>query len=79
MDCIIIKIVVDDALPDSIVLIRVLDYWFLEIGIELEDLFMKNKLEEYNKLNREIPRTCLSYLSHLGAILGMASFSCGLR
>lgn len=76
---IIFKVVVYYTLSDSVVFIWVFNDWLLEIGVELEDLFMKYKLEEYNKLNSEIPRTCLSYLSHLGAILGIASFSCGLR
>ena len=31
---IVIKVVVDDALPDSIVLIWVLDNWLLEIAME---------------------------------------------
>lgn len=38
MDGIIVQIVVDDALPDSEVLIWVLNYWLLEVGCELEDL-----------------------------------------
>ena len=43
VDCIIIKVVVDDALSDPVVFIRILNYWLLEVAIELEDLFMKNK------------------------------------
>lgn len=31
---------------------------------------------KYNNLNKSY--TCLSYFNHLGAILGIASFSCGL-
>jgi len=42
MDCVIVKVVVDYALSDSIVFVGVLNDWLLEIGIELEDLFMKN-------------------------------------
>jgi hypothetical protein len=43
VDCIVIEVVVDDALSDSVVFIRILNYWLLEVAIELEDLFMKNK------------------------------------
>ena len=41
MESIIIKIVVDDALSDSEVLIGIFNYWFLEIGIELKDLYLE--------------------------------------
>jgi hypothetical protein len=34
MDSIIIKVVVDDALSDSVVLIWILDNWLLEISME---------------------------------------------
>lgn len=41
VDCVVIKVVVDDALADSVVLVGVLNDWLLEEAIELEDLFMK--------------------------------------
>jgi hypothetical protein len=81
VDCIIIKVVVYYAFSDTIIFIRVFNDWFLEICIELKNLFMKFSMNKYNKLNRLTSEilTYLSYLSHLGAILGIASFSCGLR
>lgn len=38
MESIIIKIVVDNALSNSEVLVSIFNYWFLEISIELKDL-----------------------------------------
>ena len=52
VNCVVVEVVVNDALSDSVVLVGVLNNWLLEVTIELEDLFMKNKLAEYNKLNR---------------------------
>ena len=43
MDCVVIKVVVDDALSNSVVFVGILNNWLLEVAIELEDLFMKNK------------------------------------
>ena len=39
MKCIIIKIVVDSTLSNSVVFIRVFNNWFLEVSTEIEDLF----------------------------------------
>ena len=38
MNSIIVKIVVHDALADSVVLTGVLNDWLLEVGFEMEDL-----------------------------------------
>lgn len=53
---IIIKVVVDCALSDAIVLIGILNNWFLEISFELKDLPKKQVLNiisflKYNNLN----------------------------
>ena len=45
VDGVVIQIVVYDAFSDSIVFIWIFNDWLLEVSIELEDLFMKNKLE----------------------------------
>jgi len=74
---IVIQVVVYNTLSNPKVFVGIFNDWFLEVCVELEDLFMKDKFDKYNKLNHEIP-TCLSYLSHLGAIFGIASFSEGL-
>ncbi len=41
---VVFEVVVDDALPNSEVLIGVLNHRLLEVGVELEDLF-KNKVK----------------------------------
>jgi len=38
MDCIVVKIVVDDALSYSIIFIGIFNYWFLEICVKLKHL-----------------------------------------
>ena len=38
VDGIIVKIVVNDALSDSVILIRVLNNWFLEVTVEAQYL-----------------------------------------
>ena len=40
---IVVKVVVDNTLSDSVVLVGVLNDWLLEEAVELEDLFMKVK------------------------------------
>ena len=38
VDGVVIKVVVDDALPDSVVLVSVFDNWLLEVSVEAKDL-----------------------------------------
>ena len=38
VDGVVIKVVVDDALPDSVVLVGVFDNWLLEVSVEAKDL-----------------------------------------
>ena len=50
MDGVIIKIIVENALSDSVVLIRVFDDWFLEVDFEVKDLNQKSVTHEINVL-----------------------------
>jgi hypothetical protein len=48
---IIIKIVIDNAFSNSVIFVRIFNYWFLEVSIELEDLYLKISYCKYNKFN----------------------------
>jgi len=45
MQCVIIEIVIDCAFSDTIILIRIFNDWFLEVGLELKDLNMNFSLK----------------------------------
>lgn len=47
VDGVIVEVVENCALSDTIVLIRVFNYWLLEIGHELEDLYLNLRLKKY--------------------------------
>ena len=38
VDSVILQVVIDDTLADTVILIRVLDYWFLEVCLEIKYL-----------------------------------------
>jgi hypothetical protein len=44
MNCIVIQIIVDNAFPNTIVFVGVFDDWLLEVSIELEDLYIYEKI-----------------------------------
>ncbi len=57
VECVVVQIVVDDALSDSVVFIGVLDNWLLEVTVEVQDLYLfQNKYEEYNQLKIPVDR-----------------------
>ena len=45
MEGVIVEVEVDDALPDAIILSRVLNDWLEEVGLEIEDLNKKKRSE----------------------------------
>ena len=44
VDSVVIEVVEDDALSDSEVLVGILNNWFLEVGVEAENLYDINRI-----------------------------------
>ena len=77
VDGVVVEEVVDSALAGSEVFVGVFNDGLDEISVENEDLF---KFISFNNFKYgAVKLTWRSYFNHLGAILGMASFSWSLR